>query len=118
MTPRRTTSSGSLYELLAEDASGASRVGETITTRAKETVDNDIEAFAIEEFMRVADKDKGTAEPTLYGVLAELAPTGAPCGETIFTATTETVDRDQEGLETTTLLYGPDSVHADHRQRR
>jgi hypothetical protein len=38
-----------LYKLLAEPAPDESARGETITTKAKETVDNDVEAFAFEE---------------------------------------------------------------------
>lgn len=49
-----------------------------------------------------------TREHTLYAVLAEPAPPGAPRGETIFTATKETVDRDQEDDDGTTIhLQGP-----------
>jgi hypothetical protein len=38
-----------LYGVLAEPAPGESEPGETVTTKAKETVDNDVEAFAVQE---------------------------------------------------------------------
>jgi len=40
-----------LYQLLAEQAPAEATRGETITTKAKETVDNDAEAFSIVEMM-------------------------------------------------------------------
>lgn len=38
-----------LYGLLAEPAPDGDAAGETLITKAKETVDNDVEAFALEE---------------------------------------------------------------------
>ncbi len=38
-----------LYSLLAEPAPEEAGPGETLTTKAKETVDNDVEAFAVQE---------------------------------------------------------------------
>lgn len=38
-----------LYSLLAEPAPEESAPGETPTTKAKETVDNDVEAFSVQE---------------------------------------------------------------------
>ena len=43
---------------------------------------------------------------SLYGHLAEPAPEGSPGGDTIFTATKETIDRDQEEDDTIRLLLG------------
>lgn len=42
-------SEATLYSLLAEPAPDESGPGETLTTKAKETVDNDVEAFAVQE---------------------------------------------------------------------
>lgn len=39
----------SLYSILAEPAPEDSAPGETLTTKAKETVDNDVEAFSVQE---------------------------------------------------------------------
>jgi hypothetical protein len=36
-----------LYEALAVDVPGSARAGETISTKAKETIDNDAEVFLI-----------------------------------------------------------------------
>jgi hypothetical protein len=38
-----------LYSVLAEPAPDESAPGETLTTKAKETVDNDVQAFALQE---------------------------------------------------------------------
>ena len=38
----------SLYAVLAEEASNGGEPGETLTTKRKETLDNDAEAFAID----------------------------------------------------------------------
>jgi len=45
-------SAGSLYDLLAAPAPAASPAGQTNVTRAKETVDDDVERFAVEELIR------------------------------------------------------------------
>jgi hypothetical protein len=47
-------STSSLYDLLAEPAPAGSPAGETNITRAKETIDNDVEGFAVEELMQHA----------------------------------------------------------------
>jgi hypothetical protein len=44
-------SSQSLYTALAVDAPACAPVGETITTKAKETIDNDVEMFFIEDLV-------------------------------------------------------------------
>jgi hypothetical protein len=41
----------SLYEALAEPAPASSPAGETVSTKAKETIDRDAEAFVMEEVM-------------------------------------------------------------------
>jgi hypothetical protein len=43
---------GSLYDELAEPAADSAAAGETLSTRAKETVDNDVETAALEELMQ------------------------------------------------------------------
>jgi hypothetical protein len=44
----------SLYEVLAESppASASASAGETISTKAKETIDNDVESLPLEELIR------------------------------------------------------------------
>jgi hypothetical protein len=42
----------SLYEVLAESPPASAPAGETISTKAKETIDNDVEALPIEELIR------------------------------------------------------------------
>jgi hypothetical protein len=44
----------SLYEVLAEPAPPDAGAGETNSTRTKETIDADVEAFTIEELMHGA----------------------------------------------------------------
>lgn len=43
---------GSLYDVLAEPAPTSAAAGETLSTRKKETVDNDVETAALDELMR------------------------------------------------------------------
>ncbi len=38
----------SLYDLLGEDPPAGSTAGQTNSTKAKETIDNDVERFAVE----------------------------------------------------------------------
>ena len=42
---------------------------------------------------------------SLYDVLAERAPAAASRGETLITATKETIDRDQEDLGDDDIIY-------------
>ena len=46
----------------------------------------------------------GSDGATLYDALAEPAPPGTGGGQTMFTATKETMDNDREEAETTTLI--------------
>lgn len=41
----------SLYDLLAEYAPAGTTPGQTNSTKAKETIDNDVERFAVEELL-------------------------------------------------------------------
>jgi hypothetical protein len=43
-----------LYTVLAEPAPEESAPGETVTTKAKETLDNDVEAFGVQELVPLA----------------------------------------------------------------
>lgn len=45
---------GSLYEVLGEPAPASSIRGETISTKTKETLDNDVEMLVLEELMDAA----------------------------------------------------------------
>jgi hypothetical protein len=96
----RLVSRPTLYGLLAEPASTDSAPGETITTKAKETVDNDAEAFGLHEFGLAWGRERPTrsAGMRLYDALAVIAPEGAHIGETLNTRRKETVDNDVEAF--------------------
>jgi hypothetical protein len=89
-----------LYELLGEAAPSFAAAGQTLETRAKETVDNDAETLGV----GVAFAADAYAVRDLYLARAEAdADTNAEPGQTRVTATKETVDNDREDLSLTLL---------------
>lgn len=75
----------SLYDVLAAWPSEHAPAGETVTTRQKETIDNDAEACELQ-------LDEQAAGQLLYDVLSDYPGTGTASGETRITKKTETVD--------------------------
>jgi hypothetical protein len=81
----------SLYDLLAQRPALCCAVGETVTTRQKETLDNDAEALC--EFGDALEVGAG-----LLARLGEPVPAGAWAGETRITKRVETVDEEEPAL--------------------
>jgi hypothetical protein len=89
----------SLYLELAERPIGARLPGRTDSTKAKETIDNDVEGLLLESLVLApSDMSRGSLA-SLYGALAESAPAAVnERGQTRITATKETIDNDQERI--------------------
>jgi hypothetical protein len=75
----------SLYDALAARSPEHAPAGETVTTRQKETIDNDVEALELA-------LDEGTAGLPLYDLLSDEATAGTAAGETRITKRPKPVD--------------------------
>lgn len=74
-----------LYDALGTCPPETASTGETVTTRQKETVDNDAEALE-------PDLEAPASDHLLYDLLSDEAAAGTASGETRSTKTIETVD--------------------------
>lgn len=98
-----------LYRLLVVAAPETASPGETLTTRQKETIDNDVEVFNLEAAILdnaspAQRRRLGHADPLRS--LGEPAPDQGAPGETAVTATKETIDNDREDLVEVHRLLG------------
>jgi len=78
----------SLYMELAVPAPESAEPGETIETKARETVDNDCEALFLDVVVDAAHR------PTLYGEIGRRADSTEMAGGTSMTAAIESYDED------------------------
>lgn len=90
------------YTALGVPAPECAEPGETIETRARETVDNDCEDLFVDMVLRAQPRLDSTGQ-TLYGKLGRPADLSAAAGGTTLTATVESYDEDNLVAESITV---------------